>query len=300
MHQLLVVVMSQIIDLLNQGTRKFQEVISPSKQENVYEDDLGSEGSGSSWKMEDMNVVDYSGDEHLHEVSAVDSDDPMSLFKVLLDEYRHLMEYIPTGMVVAPSFHTLLEWHGSVHIREGFYKGGIFKFVINIPVDYPASAPAVYFFNAVFHPLVDPNTGRLDISIAFPTWKPGRDYLVLVLAFLKKIFFKRELNNYLVSMPRAMFEARCEECVSESLRLVYVCHPNSPIPFFPWRKSLSADLSKESVGKSTGPDTIETIVSNIPDDIPESEQQSKLHEWIFSEFIPMLDVNDSQSDQLTS
>ena len=292
--------MSQIIDLLNQGTRKLQDVISPSKQEETYEDDNVSEGSGSSWKMEDMYAVDDSREHHLNEVSAVDSDDPMSLFRVLLDEYRHIMEYIPTGMVVAPSFHTLLEWHGSVHIREGFYKGGIFKFVINIPVDYPASAPAVYFFNAVFHPLVDPNTGRLDISVAFPTWKPGRDYLVLVLAFLKKIFFKRELNNYLVSMPRAMFEARCEECVSESLRLVYVCHPNSPIPFFPWRKSLVVDKSIDVPGNLGGADVIESFVNNIPNDIPEDEQQMKLKDWLYSQYLPSLDLSDNQSDQLTS
>ena len=229
-------------------------------------DKCPSEGdSDNSWRMEDVTSCATGNGDNPNDVSAADSDDPISLFKVLLNEYKHVMEHLPAGMIVAPAFHTLLEWHGSMHVKDGYYRGGVFKFVINIPVDYPASSPAVYFFNSVFHPLVDTRTGRLDISVAFPTWKPGRDYIVLILSFIKKIFFKKELNTYLVTMPRSDFEGRCDECVAESLRLVFVSHPNSPIPFSP----LSQETYRlEERCRQTG--------------------NGELSEWIFSEYIPFL------------
>lgn len=248
-------------------------------------DQLSEASSGSSWKMEEMSATDP---QNPAEVSAVDSDDPVSLFRVLLEEYRQLLAHLPVGMVVAPAFHTLLEWHGSIHIKDGYYKGAIFKFVINIPVDYPASAPGVYFFNAVFHPLVDPVTGKLDLSIAFPTWKSGRDYIVLVLAFVKKIFFKRELNSFLISMPRADFENRCKECVTESLKLAYVCHPNSPIPFSPIGQPVKDLVSCNSGGSV---EIIEKKLAEIRANFAAESQFSEFEKWILGTYIPQLRID---------
>ena len=50
-------------------------------------------------------------------------------------------------------------------MREGIYKDGIFKFEMKIPPSYPARPPEVIFSTKVFHPLVDLNSGRLDISV---------------------------------------------------------------------------------------------------------------------------------------
>jgi ubiquitin-protein ligase len=275
--------MSKFYDILDSGSKKLRELVAPEIADT--DDRLSDASSGSSWKMEDLNNPPPT---NLVEISAVDSDDPISLFKVLLEEYRHILDHLPAGMVVAPAFHTLLEWHGSIHVKDGFYRGGIFKFVINIPVDYPASAPAVYFFNAVFHPLVDPVTGRLDLSIAFPTWKPGRDYIVLVLAFVKKIFFKRELNNFLVSMPRSEFESKCEDCVSESLRLVYVCHPNSPIPFSPIVqpvRDLVSPRSGMTTGRNSSVEKLEKKMTEIRANVAPEEQSERLKEWLFSTYV---------------
>ena len=268
--------MSRFSEIWEEGTRKIQALFEPTPQVDAFE--INSEGSGSSWRMENVG-----NPEDINEVSAMDSDDPVSLLKVVLDEYRHLLSHLPSGMVVAPALHTLLEWHGSVHITDGFYKGGVFKFVMNIPIDYPAAPPSVYFFNHVFHPLVDADTGRLDLSPAFPTWKPGRDYLVLVLSFLKKIFFKRELNNFLVTMEKEDFLAKCEECVAESLRLVYVCHPNSPIPFAAWRKPVTSLMAEQR--PLSAYDQIEAAISQLPREATIEEKAEMLNEWILGDLL---------------
>jgi ubiquitin-protein ligase len=228
--------------------------------------------------MEDFTPQNKQG---RHETSSIlssawDAKNRESLLQVLLEEYRQVIQSIPSGMVVVPSFHTLLEWHGIVFVNEGWFKGGVFKFVIHIPVDYPESAPCVYFFNRITHPLVDATTGRVDLTPAFPTWKSGRDYLVLVLLYLKKIFVKKELFD--------VDFACCDECVCESLRLVYVCHPNSPIPLSAWRHAING-LHKTS--HEIIEDTIEGAAKQmmVADD-DYAEHGEGIANWLINEYVP--------------
>ncbi len=67
---------------------------------------------------------------------------------------------------------------------------------MNIPPSYPAKPPEVVFSTKVYHPLVDINTGRLDISVnyfyyfqkKFPTWEAGKNFIVKVIYFIHEIF----------------------------------------------------------------------------------------------------------------
>ena len=43
-----------------------------------------------------------------------------------------------------------------------------------------------------YSPLVDENTGELDVKGAYPDWDPARHYVVTVLTFLKKIFYVKD------------------------------------------------------------------------------------------------------------
>ena len=278
--------MSSLYDLLDEGRAQLEK-LGAMISANPVEDYALTPRSTSSWRMEDILGLDQRSETS----QGVDSDDPGSLLRVVLGEYRDLLLHLPSGMLVAPSFENILEWHGSLHVKDGFYRGGVFKFIIHIPVDYPSSAPNVYLFNQVFHPLVHKETGKLDLSPAFPTWKPGRDYIVLVLCFLKKIFFKRELNSYLTTMSRETFLSRCEECVSESLRLVYVCHPNSPIPFAPWRRGKSVTslmANRLESGTSGIYDAIQNAASQLPPHIPLEERAEILSNWLTNKLIPSL------------
>ncbi|KAF4674593.1 hypothetical protein FOL47_008984 [Perkinsus chesapeaki] len=126
--------------------------------------------------------------------SAPPSPDPRTCS--LLMEYRHLQDNAPRGLYVCPDAQDLLLWHCILMLRQGHYKGAILRFVLVIPEDYPSSAPTVQFSSRVYHPLVDEATGVLDISLAFPTWEPGRDYAVLVLAFVKKVFYRSDLIGW--------------------------------------------------------------------------------------------------------
>jgi len=231
---------------------------------------------------------DFSPRHPVHESSSIlssawDAKNRESLLEVLLEEYRQVIQSIPSGMVVAPAFHTLLEWHGIVFVNEGWFKGGVFKFVIHIPVDYPESAPAVYFFNRLFHPLVDQETGRLDLTPAFPSWRSGRDYLVLVLLYLKKIFFKRELNGFFSEMPKDEFLESCDECVCESLRLVYVCHPNSPIPLSAWRHAIGRRKSSHEVIEESIENSAKQMM--LADD-DYAENGEGIANWLINEYVP--------------
>jgi ubiquitin-protein ligase len=49
----------------------------------------------------------------------------------------------------------ILLLHGVMFPRQAQYGGGVFKFRINLPADYPASPPIVTFITPVFHPIVD-------------------------------------------------------------------------------------------------------------------------------------------------
>ena len=239
--------------------------------------------SDSSWKMEDYSPS--KNDDMLEEFS-VDENDRVHLLKVVLEEYRHLPLHLPSGMVVVPSFDTLLEWHGCLHLKSGHYKGGIFKFSLHIPVDYPDSPPSVYFFNQIYHPLIDEETGELDLGPAFPTWRPGRDYIVLVLAYMKKIFFKREL--YATSIPRKEFIAKCEESVADSLRLIYVPHPNSPIIFEPWRKGNTLiSLIDASERRQISPfEAIQEKVKNLEQSLlPIQQQVDQLVDFVLHDIV---------------
>jgi ubiquitin-protein ligase len=58
-----------------------------------------------------------------------------------------------------------------IFIQNGYYKGGVFKFVINIPEEYPDAAPSVRFLTDMFHPLIN-TSGNCAILHKFPRWRP--------------------------------------------------------------------------------------------------------------------------------
>jgi len=111
----------------------------------------------------------------------------------LLMEYKRLKQQSPTGVYILPAADSLRRWYGVIFLRKGHYRGAVFKFVILIPMKYPDEAPTVHFLSEVFHPLIHPATGLLDLSPQFPRWNSTQHYIVLVLCYIKKIFYKTEL-----------------------------------------------------------------------------------------------------------
>jgi ubiquitin-protein ligase len=54
-------------------------------------------------------------------------------------------------------------WEGAVFVRQGLYKGGVFKFLISVPDGYPKEWPSVKFTTPLLHPQVDPQ-GFLNLT----------------------------------------------------------------------------------------------------------------------------------------
>jgi len=93
----------------------------------------------------------------------------------LLAEYRLLQKNGPhTGVYVIPSSKSTLIWFGVIFVHTGYFAGGVFKFRIHIPHDFPnnSAAPKLVFDPPIFHPLVNENTGDLDLGGIFKTWRP--------------------------------------------------------------------------------------------------------------------------------
>jgi len=66
----------------------------------------------------------------------------------------------------------LSRWHCALFVKQGLYQGGILKIQIEFPMNYPYARPRANFLNPhhIFHPLVHPKTGDINLDFDFPTW----------------------------------------------------------------------------------------------------------------------------------
>lgn len=160
---------------------------------------------------------------------------------MLLEEYTQLAMYTE-GILMVPQA-TLTTWEGLVFVTEedSAYRDGVFKFRLEISCDYPNVAPEVYFQSILYHPLVCVHTGKLDISKAFPRWKAGRDYLALVVAFVRSIFKRSIYCDGSSFNPEAAvllkdngpeFERRAKETAQCSIADLWHCSEHDDVLTF--------------------------------------------------------------------
>jgi ubiquitin-protein ligase len=112
----------------------------------------------------------------------------------ILMEYKLLKASVPTGCYVAPSKESLQLWHGVLFLRRSLYADGVFKFRIELPAEYPETTllPKVYFETQhvpLFNPLIQAQSGQLDLSIQFQSWDNRKMKVHHVLAYMKKVFY---------------------------------------------------------------------------------------------------------------
>ena len=167
----------------------------------------------------------------------------LRVYKLLI-EYKQLAHIAPRGVYVLPSFDDMFLWHGVIFVRRGHYGGGIFKFRYQLPPTYPSigSRPSVVFTSRVYHPLVHPDSGELELHNAFPNWDPTQHFNVSVLTFIKKIFYLRDFH---VEFPynaaandtwrddKRAFLDEANRCVQESLEQRHENEPGSSIRMMP-------------------------------------------------------------------
>mmetsp|Transcript_17985 Transcript_17985/g.23438 ORF Transcript_17985/g.23438 Transcript_17985/m.23438 type:complete len:260 (+) Transcript_17985:39-818(+) len=107
-------------------------------------------------------------------------------------EFRHLQENAPGGVYVIPN--KLRSWDGLIFVRRGMYASGVFKFRVELPPNYNDYNvwPKICFKTKVYSPMVNPETGEIDLKSAYPTWDPTKHYVVMALTFVKKIFYLKK------------------------------------------------------------------------------------------------------------
>ena len=92
-------------------------------------------------------------------------------------EYKYLMDHSPTGVYLLPSPSVEGSFTGVIFLRRGQYQNAIFKFTVVLPPGYNAAGtfPSVTFSRPLpFNPMVDPQSGVLDVEGGFGLWNEVR------------------------------------------------------------------------------------------------------------------------------
>ncbi|CAL1263416.1 unnamed protein product [Larinioides sclopetarius] len=174
----------------------------------------------------------------------------------LISEYLLLQKQFLSGVYVIPSAGSPLKWFGVIFIRQGLYQGGVFRFTLYVPDNYPdCECPILVFDPPVFNPLINIETGELDVKRAFPKWRRNVNHLWQVIQYAKRIFFKIE-SELPVNAEAAelyvkdleLYKVKAAESISACNERLYE-KPNTDDPhalhFTPWDSSVHEDFRKK-------------------------------------------------------
>ena len=143
-------------------------------------------------------------------------------------------------MYLIPSHENLRVLYGAIFVRRGPYTNGIFRFKVILPQQYNDvnTWPLVEFFNQVYSPYVDSETGVLNVKSFYPKWDPSKHYLITLLTHLKKVFYVKSYENFKLDSngiaignrealecwktDRARFRQKVEDCVKTSQAQMFV------------------------------------------------------------------------------
>jgi ubiquitin-protein ligase len=159
---------------------------------------------------------------------------PFFLEYALMAEYNMIQKEKIPGVYVMPSAKSALVWNGVMFVRQGIYQDGIFRFTVNIPANFPdCDCPSITFTPPVYHPVIDPSTGSLDIIRAFHKWRRSVNHLWQILLYARRVFFKIDTKEPLnpeaadlyVNSPD-VFRQRVTECIVQCRETLY----NDPDP----------------------------------------------------------------------
>ncbi|KND04573.1 uncharacterized protein SPPG_00294 [Spizellomyces punctatus DAOM BR117] len=219
--------------------------------------------------MEDLNqpALAPSAEDSSLSASPSQYDDYLRRYELLL-EFKHLNsgKNCPPGIYLKPSPDNVNEWHGVVFIHRGYYKEGVFKFIIQIPRTYPHDPPAVLFLTDMFHPLIG-RDGYFNLAQQFPQWRPRRDYICHILHYIKNSFRESVLTSLqehscrnpeaykMLHNERGVFAKLAAQCaqISVSQDIIFDNDDMSHIHFSPLTDEQFEDIKAQmilSVAKS--------------------------------------------------
>ncbi|KAF7244746.1 AKT-interacting protein [Varanus komodoensis] len=181
------------------------------------------------------------------------------------------------GVYIQPSYQSALMWFGVIFIRHGLYQDGVFKFTVYIPDNYPDGdcpvdlqrrGPArlrhlmamgrealgetplarLVFDLPIFHPLVDPGSGELDVKRAFAKWRRNHNHIWQILMYARRVFYKIDTTSPLNPEAAVLYEKDIQLFKSKVVDSVKLCssHLFDPpkiedpyaISFSPWNPAI--------------------------------------------------------------
>ncbi|XP_046842804.1 protein AKTIP homolog isoform X2 [Xenia sp. Carnegie-2017] len=147
---------------------------------------------------------------------------PYFMEYTLLAEYNLLQNQLIPGLYVLPAAKTPLIWYGVLFIHHGIYEDGVFKFIMTIPETFPdGECPLVKFVPPVYHPLINIESGEVDVKQAFPSWRTV-NHLWQVLLFVRRLFYRIEISDAVNEEAAELYNNDNESYrkkVSENIRL---------------------------------------------------------------------------------
>ncbi|KAL7304057.1 hypothetical protein TKK_0003521 [Trichogramma kaykai] len=235
--------------------------ISGIKSEMDSEDNLRRQGS-----YRKLVPINSNGDSQLGSavkiIDRTNSSQSSKEYAVYLQEYNILAEYNMLrnqdlrGIYVIPSAQNSFLWFGVQFIRQGLYQGGVFRFTITLPSNFPdGKCPNVFFQTKVFHPLINYATGELNTAWGFHDWKRSNriwqlvQYITIIFMKLdtKMVPFNEEASSLFENNVEG-FKERVKKCVKDSLSVVYdppVTDDPHYISFSPYDRELHDPVKRE-------------------------------------------------------
>ncbi|XP_057665326.1 protein crossbronx homolog [Diorhabda carinulata] len=170
-------------------------------------------------------------------VSSKQNEDVQKLYKIYRQEYVILAEFkmvqnenIP-GVYCIPSKNSPLVWFGVIFVHSGYYEEGIFRFTIFLDEEFPDSShPKVIFHSKLFHPVIDNDSGELNLFKAFPKWSKSNQHIWQVVKYIQWIFLDMDKSvEHAVNLEAAnmykndinKFREKAIEFVQESKKRLY-------------------------------------------------------------------------------
>ncbi|XP_023349969.1 AKT-interacting protein isoform X1 [Sarcophilus harrisii] len=216
---------------------------------------------------------------------------PFYLEYSLLAEFTLVVKQKLPGVYVQPSYRSALMWFGVIFIRHGLYQDGVFKFTVYIPDNYPdGDCPRLVFDIPVFHPLVDPISGELDVKRAFAKWRLVFSFLLIeycmkepwrlksshfsfrrnhnhiwqVLMYARRIFYKIDTTTPLNPEAAVLYEKDIQLFKSKVVDSVQLCTTHLfdqpkiedpyAISFSPWNPSVHDDAREKMLTQKKKPE----------------------------------------------
>eukprot|EP00124_Ichthyophonus_hoferi_P000094 Ihof_evm14s3 gene=Ihof_evmTU14s3 len=162
-------------------------------------------------------------------------------------ELKHLKTCCPKGIYVIPSAENSKVWNGVSFVSEGLFAGGVFKFNIKLPNDFPKRRPEVEFKTYIAHPQVSIETGSIGQYLLreIPEWDPNQHHVSDILLIIANMFLLIDTSMPINKAAAELYENSpkkyeqlAAQCVQQSLHERMENQPGTGMKFSPYNSLL--------------------------------------------------------------